>query len=44
MENKNKKQRATGVLLTAQRYPTGIHEDVGFIPGLTQRVNDLALP
>ena len=24
--------------------PTRIHEDVGFIPGLPQRVKDLALP
>ena len=24
--------------------PTSIHEDVGLIPGLTQRVKDLALP
>ena len=23
---------------------TGVHEDVGLIPGLTQRVKELALP
>ena len=26
------------------RNPTSIHEDMGLIPGLVQRVKDLALP
>ena len=35
-----------GVLVVAQwvKNLTGVHEDVGLIPGLTQRVKELALP
>ena len=29
---------------SAEMNPTSIHEDVGFIPVLTQRVKDLVLP
>ena len=36
----------SGVPVVAQQLmnPTSIHEDIGWIPGLTQRVKDLAFP
>ena len=37
----NKSRSCRGLAVTN---PTGIHEDVGLIPGLTQGVKDLGLP
>ena len=41
-----KKKKIPGRSLhgTEETNPTGIHEDAGLIPGLTQQVGDTALP